>query len=158
MYSLVINLQKKNFNFFINCKIKKIWTFGSGSVFSFEKRIHHRAKVYEPSIEHWDGQKFYSSYNIFYKVNKTNDLTETSIDSGTHSIRNFPSIFYSNGTKEWHVFGVLHRLDGPAVVYPNGDCEYWELGCRHRLDGPAVIYGNKQYWFEKGRFIQMNIN
>ena len=65
-----------------------------------------------------------------------------------------PIIIWDNGTKEWHLYGVLHRVGKPAIEYPNGDVEYWFNGKRHREDGPAVIIGNKQYWFENGEFIK----
>ena len=74
--------------------------------------------------------------------------------SDTYSSKN-PEFIYSNGTKEWHLCGKLHRdADLPAIEYSNGDCEYWNYGKRHRLNGPAVIYGNKQYWFINGEFLR----
>lgn len=65
-----------------------------------------------------------------------------------------PSVIYSNGTKEWHDYGYLHRHQLPAIEYSNGDYEYWNFGKRHRTDGPAVIYGKKQYWYINGEFIK----
>ena len=52
------------------------------------------------------------------------------------------------GTQEWHVNGLLHRLDGPARIWPSGSQEWWVAGQWHRLDGPAVISaaGSQEWW------------
>jgi hypothetical protein len=44
----------------------------------------------------------------------------------------------SDGTRLWHVNGMLHRDDGPAVERANGTREWWLNGLRHREDGPAI--------------------
>ncbi|RTK95517.1 MAG: hypothetical protein EKK64_06760 [Neisseriaceae bacterium] len=63
-------------------------------------------------------------------------------------------IHYSNETKEWYSYGVLHRdHDFPAIEYANGDKEWWSRGRRHRSEGPAIICGNKQYWYENGVYL-----
>jgi hypothetical protein len=80
----------------------------------------------------------------------------------------------NNGTEEWRLNGVLHRLDGPAVILDD-DTEIWYYkgevhrengpayidpigykawyinGKRHRTDGPAIIYNNgEQEWWIDG--------
>ena len=32
---------------------------------------------------------------------------------------------WSDGTREWHLNGKLHRVDGPAVEYANGEREWY---------------------------------
>ncbi|RTK95483.1 MAG: hypothetical protein EKK64_06580 [Neisseriaceae bacterium] len=78
---------------------------------------------------------------------KKNGCLTLSVGNPSH-----PQIIWDNGTKEWHLYGVLHRAGKPAIEYSNGDVEYWFNGKRHRTDGPAVIYRNKQYWFVNGEF------
>jgi hypothetical protein len=70
------------------------------------------------------------------------------------SNKNYPSIIYFNGTKEWlDDYEKLHRdRNRPAIEYANGDKEWFRHGKRHRENGPAVIYGKKKYWFKYGRF------
>ena len=59
---------------------------------------------------------------------------------------------YPDGTKYWHVNGLLHREDGPAIEYPNGRKEWVLNGKRHREDGPAREWadGYKE-WFLNGK-------
>ena len=59
---------------------------------------------------------------------------------------------YSNGTKEWHLNGKLHREDGPAIEWANGT-KYWHLNDKlHREDGPAVEHSNgDKLWFLNGK-------
>jgi hypothetical protein len=57
----------------------------------------------------------------------------------------------ANGTKEWHLNGKLHRVDGPAVEWSDGTKEWHLNGKRHRVDGPAVEYANgEREWFVDG--------
>lgn len=90
-----------------------------------------------------------------YIFTKTNCGAETHLvlfHGALSSFNDLPSVVYQNGTKEWHLCGKLHRVDGPAVEYSNGDKEYWYLNQRHNAFGPAVILGDKEYWYNWGNF------
>lgn len=56
----------------------------------------------------------------------------------------------TNGYKEYHVHGKLHREDGPALEYTDGGKEYWLNDKKHRTNGPAVEFANgyKEYWVD----------
>ncbi|RTK95498.1 MAG: hypothetical protein EKK64_06665 [Neisseriaceae bacterium] len=132
----------------------------------FKNNKIHRDKL-KPAVEYFDGELEYFSFGSKFFVDKTQYSTSTffiqrgfvqggqavlKMTALLHSFGDLPSVFYKNGTKEWHFDGKLHRIDGPAVVYSNLDEEWWYLGKRHRIDGPAVTIGNKQCWFEEGEF------
>ena len=51
-----------------------------------------------------------------------------------------------DGTREWRLNGVLHRLDGPAIEWAHGDREFWVGGKRHRTDGPAAERASYRVW------------
>ena len=59
-----------------------------------------------------------------------------------------PAVEYTDGSKEYYVYGKLHRLDGPAREWSDGQKEYYVEGKLHRLDGPAIEYPNglKEYY------------
>lgn len=132
-------------------------------------RRYHRRKVL-PAVDVFPNdngilsQSFCNKFSEywFYGFNYISNGDFVEIDRVLSIWENPPTLFFLNGTKQWH-YGhsscdCLHRVERPAVIYPNGDYEWWFMGSRHRIDGPAVVYGNKQYWFENGEFIQMNIN
>jgi hypothetical protein len=48
----------------------------------------------------------------------------------TNCIAWTPAVEYANGGKEWWVFGVRHRLDGPAVEIEGQSPQYWILTYR----------------------------
>lgn len=48
----------------------------------------------------------------------------------------------SNGTKQWHLDGKLHREDGPAIEWADGAKAWYRNGLCHREDGPAVKRDN----------------
>jgi hypothetical protein len=59
-----------------------------------------------------------------------------------------PAVECANGTKEWYRNGELHRVDGPAVECATGIKDWWLNGKRHRVDGPAIEYSNgTKYWY-----------
>ena len=61
-----------------------------------------------------------------------------------------------NGTKEWYVDGLRHRLDGPAYERTNGYKEWWVNGLRHRLDGPAILWPDGSYeWYVDGKKVDI---
>ena len=65
-----------------------------------------------------------------------------------------PAIEYTDGTKEYYLYGKRHREDGPAIEYSNGT-KWWYLnGLLHRLDGPAIEWadGEKSYWINNIRY------
>jgi hypothetical protein len=53
-----------------------------------------------------------------------------------HSFDNEPSVIHYNGSKEWHLHGKFHRLDGPAIELSNGST-------MHYVDGQFCEYGNR---------------
>jgi hypothetical protein len=63
------------------------------------------------------------------------------ISQPKHTIR-------ADGTQEWRVDGLLHRLDGPARIWPDGHQEWWANGLLHRIAGPARIWpdGLQEWW------------
>lgn len=64
-----------------------------------------------------------------------------------------------DGTKQWHLNGQLHRMDGPAIEMPDGSRGWFQNGLAHRTDGPALEYPDnigypgdlKQYWYRGER-------
>ena len=121
---------------------------------------------FKPAIVFF-GKDIYYLEAVRFMLNEEKDCLETVAvsyhDSSSafslvyNSYGNSPAKIYKNGTKEWYYMGNLHQENAPAVIYPNGDVEYWYFGYRHRNDGPAVIIGNKQYWFDSGNFIKIEI-
>ena len=74
-------------------------------------------------------------------------------DKGSIESNNQPTMReLSNGSREWHLNGLLHREDGPAVEAINGS-KFWYLnGKLHREDGPAVEHANSdRHWYFNGR-------
>jgi hypothetical protein len=45
---------------------------------------------------------------------------------------------------KWYKEGtdILHRTEGPAVEWSDGSKEWWLYGKLHRTDGPAIEYSN----------------
>ena len=41
-----------------------------------------------------------------------------------------PAFEYADGSKEWHINGLRHRIDGPAVEYANGDKQWFSHGVK----------------------------
>ena len=61
-----------------------------------------------------------------------------------------PAVEYNNGTKEWWINGLPHRIDGPALDYLVVKKWYFH-GKRHRKDGPAVEWKNgDKEWYING--------
>ena len=61
-----------------------------------------------------------------------------------------PAIDMTTGLKKWFVHGKLHREHGlPAVKHPDGSQEWYEHGLRHRIDGPAIerFNGVHEWWY-----------
>jgi hypothetical protein len=50
------------------------------------------------------------------------------------------------------VDGKLHCEDGPARTWTNGSAEWYIHGVTHRIDGPAVISGQIVWWAVNGFF------
>lgn len=61
------------------------------------------------------------------------------IEGNVHREADQPAVLHKSGTREWHVNGKCHRVNGPAIVHFNGDVEYW-------LDG---IHLNEAQFFAK---------
>ena len=59
-----------------------------------------------------------------------------------------------NGTKIWHLNGLLHREDGPAVVFADGGKRWFLNGKRHCEDGPAFEDpdGTKQWYLNDKQY------
>lgn len=134
----------------------------NGDKIWFQNNRRHRARN-KPAIISANQDRFYFFKGKKYVILKEDEKEEIHIVCSIfkaerlviHSVGDKPARVYSNGTKEWHDFGKLHRSKKPAVIYKNGDQEWWKFGERHRSNGPAVIYGNKNYYFENGNFIKM---
>jgi hypothetical protein len=62
-----------------------------------------------------------------------------------------PTMTETDGYKEWHLNGELHREDGPALECPDGTNEWYINGELHREDGPAFV-GSRgdNIWFLNG--------
>lgn len=137
----------------------KVWTLIKNDFCRYHRKNE------KPAIEHEDGSKEWYYYG---KRHRDNELPAAIWNDGKEEywfkgIQYFQKE-YLNGTKEWYfdLYGgspedfILHQVgDKPAIIYSNGDKEWWCHGARHRENGPAVIYGNKQYWFDFGRFVKM---
>jgi len=64
----------------------------------------------------------------------------------------------TDGTQEWRLKGLLHRLAGPAWIDADGTKEWWVNNQRHRTDGPAVILANgQQEWWVNGENITAQV-
>ena len=61
-----------------------------------------------------------------------------------------PARIWADGSQEWWVEGLLHRLDGPAYIGADGGQSWYKDGQLHREDGPAYIgaSGHKEWWVE----------
>jgi hypothetical protein len=58
------------------------------------------------------------------------------------------------GTKNYYLNGLFHRLDGPAIESVHGYKSWFQHGNLHRLDGPAVEAGNSyKSWYFHGKYI-----
>jgi len=81
----------------------------------------------------------------------TNHITIIKLLTKKELILSQPNqVFRKSGTKEWWVYDLLHRLDGPAREYSDQSQEWYKDGILHRLDGPAIDYSNgyKEWWVE----------
>ena len=60
----------------------------------------------------------------------------------------------TDGSKQWYRNGKLHRVDGPAIEDADGTKAWFVDGKRHRVDGPAIEHadGTKQ-WYLNGRYV-----
>ena len=62
-----------------------------------------------------------------------------------------PAVEWTDGSKEWYLYGKRHRVDGPAVAWKNGIKEWFVNGKYHRVDGPAIEYrSGRKDWFING--------
>ena len=107
-----------------------------------------------PAIAYKTGEVEYFLQGQKYGIKEEEAKVSRTDDNYINSIADNPAIVYKNGTKEWHFYGHLDRMNKPAVIYSNGDVEYRAFHNYYREDGPAVIIGNKQYWFKEGEFIK----
>lgn len=62
----------------------------------------------------------------------------------------------SGGYREvWSMYGVLHRIGGPAMILNHpligGSKEWWVWGTLHRTNGPAYIHGSLEIWYIDGK-------
>ena len=66
-----------------------------------------------------------------------------------HSVDDHPSVIIDNGSeKQWHSYGMRHRIGGPAWTKEFGLTElYYNLDMLHRTDGPAMISNTNQKWY-----------
>ncbi|RTK96156.1 MAG: hypothetical protein EKK64_04965 [Neisseriaceae bacterium] len=154
MYCLKINIKNGHSHFKNRSKpVKKIWVKRQDHF----NRIH-RAILFKPAVEHFDGEVVYYYHGEVYDIKETENYVETTVGGLRNSMKNnSPAVVYKNGTKEWYRFDKLHRSDDlPAVEYSNGDKEWRRFGQLHRWVGPAVILGDKQYWFLLGEFINQD--
>ncbi len=63
----------------------------------------------------------------------------------------------ANGTQEWRLNGLLHRVDAPAVIKPDGSQAWYLRGVPHRTDGPAWIHADgTQSWYVQGKLHRMD--
>ena len=53
-----------------------------------------------------------------------------------------------DGTREWWLNGLRHRVDGPAREGDDGARSWWLNGKQHRVDGPAWEWadGTREWW------------
>ena len=121
-----------------------------------DEKIYHRKKG--PAIEWKNGEKWWFKHGKRHRENSLPAI-ENSNGEKEYYFNGQQYILQENGTKEFiNSYTLeLHRKNLPAVEYPNGDKEWWLFGKRHREYGPAVIYGNKQFWFEHGKFIKCSV-
>lgn len=63
-----------------------------------------------------------------------------------------------DGTKQWHKYGLLHRIAAPAIIHSNGFQQWYQNNKLHRLKGPAVIHpdGTQEWWYEGKRHRENN--
>jgi hypothetical protein len=57
----------------------------------------------------------------------------------TQYLANFIAIM---AHQHWHLYGKLHRKDGPASIYADGTKIWIQYGKIHREDGPAIVNSN----------------
>ncbi len=64
-----------------------------------------------------------------------------------------PAIEWSDGGKEWWIYGKRHRENGPAIEYSDGNRYWYQNGKYHRLDGPAVENSNGSTWWYQNDYL-----
>ena len=118
---------------------------------------------------------FYGGYRFRRKVNKrlfdhdkdieslelrinpesecvNNSKNDVAIATGLGSKQDSQCTIDSDGTKEWHLNGRLHRIDGPAREWADGTKEWYINGKYHREDGPSVECANgDKTWYINGK-------
>jgi hypothetical protein len=67
-----------------------------------------------------------------------------------HGENTIPATINEYGYVAWHVYGQLHREDGPAVIYEEGGMDWYVNGELHREEGPARISEGGLSWFIEG--------
>ena len=64
---------------------------------------------------------------------------------------------HPNGSQEWRLNGLKHRLDGPAFIDSDGYQKWYQNGLCHRVDGPAVIWADgTEFWLQNGKFHRLD--
>ncbi len=113
--------------------------------------------------EWWIHGKYYSDEESFQKALKEKTRTDsimTTDEKGNKYWRNEkgqyhrtdgPAVEWTDGSKEWYLYGELHRTDGPAREFASG-YKSWHLnGQLHRTDGPAVENADgSRAWYLNG--------
>ena len=61
-----------------------------------------------------------------------------------------------DGSIEWYVNNVLHRIGEPAKITKYGLQEWFIDGKRHRDDGPAFIMSDYKEWWQYGKLHRSN--
>jgi len=93
-------------------------------------------------------------------------------DNGRIHREGGPAVVWDNGSEEWWLNGVRHRVGGPALLvaqeipviseFPHileSNVSFWAADSRlffvcgkiHRLDGPAVMVGEENHYYIGGK-------
>ena len=63
--------------------------------------------------------------------------------------------YIENGIEIWYEESIIHREEGPAIIWPDGYKEWIVYGLKHRIDGPAItseVPEEDDEWWLHGRF------
>lgn len=116
--------------------------------------IYHR--VDGPALIDGTGEYWYYEGNLHRgeglpAVIKTDGTKQWHVKGKLHRIDG-PAVEQLDGLKEWHIKGKLHREDGPAVEHADGGKEWYISGRLQRTDGPAIIQADgSEKWYFKGK-------
>ena len=82
-------------------------------------------------------------------------IFEWHLDGVLHRVDG-PACLHPDGYEEWYLNGELHREGGPAIWFPDGFSAWYKHDERHRTDGPAVEWATGKEWWIEGTYYMLH--